>query len=83
MASYTGLDLGLNTVENEVVGNLSAMETAIEGAIAAASSDDELTTGEALELQYELAKWSLLYEAASNMGKKIDDAVANTVANLR
>ena len=83
MSTYSKLSLGLNEVEGAVVGQLSGMETAISTAISEAGSDDELTTGEALELQYELAKWSLLYEASSNMGKKIDDAIASAVANLR
>jgi hypothetical protein len=81
--SYTSLDFGLQQVEDTVVSTLSTAETAVETALTSASSDGELTTGEALELQYELAKWALLYTAASNVGKKIDDSISNTVSNMR
>ncbi|MEW4486694.1 hypothetical protein AB1L42_01350 [Thalassoglobus sp. JC818] len=84
MTTYSPtLDFGLNSVEEVVVTTLSDLETAVETAISNAALDDELSTGEALELQYELAKWALLYETSSNIGKKIDDAIANTVANMR
>lgn len=83
MAYSTDLTLGLDLIETTVVAQLDQSETAVETALSDASADGDLTTGEALELQYELAKWALLYEAASNVGKKIDDAISNTVSNLR
>ena len=81
--TYANLTFGLNAVENTVVSQLSNSENAVEAALNDATNDAELTTGEALELQYELAKWALLYEASSNVGKKIDDALSNTVSNMR
>lgn len=81
--SYTSLTFGLDEVESTVVSQLSASETAVETALSDATTDGELTTGEALELQYELAKWALLYTASSNVGKKIDDSISNTVSNMR
>ncbi|MEW4561504.1 hypothetical protein AB1K70_03200 [Bremerella sp. JC770] len=83
MSSYKKLDLGLNVVESSTVSTLKNLEKQVGNAIDNAAMDDELSTGEALELQYELAKWALLYETSSNIGKKLDDALANTVANMR
>lgn len=82
--SYTPtLDLGLGNIESTVVTTLDNAEEAVKAALVTATSDGDLSTGEALELQYELAKWALLYESASNVGKKIDDGISNTVANMR
>ena len=81
--NFSSLTFGLNAVEETVVDQLSNSESAVESSLNSATNDGELTTGEALELQYELAKWALLYEASSNVGKKIDDALSNTVSNLR
>lgn len=81
--TYDSLTLSLGYIETAVSDQLLASEGYVEDALSDATYDGELTTGEALELQYELAKWALLYEAASNVGKKIDDSLSNTVANMR
>lgn len=82
-SGYESLTFGLNAVEETVVSQLADSETEVTTALSSATGDGELTTGEALQLQYELAKWALLYEASSNVGKKIDDAIGNTVSNMR
>ncbi|MCD0457879.1 EscF/YscF/HrpA family type III secretion system needle major subunit [Roseiconus lacunae] len=83
-ADYTtDLLLGLDNIEQTVTSQLQTSENAVRTSLTNATNDGDMSTGEALELQYQLAKWALLYEASSNVGKKIDDALSNTVSNLR
>ena len=80
---FADQDLALGAIETALAPDVDDLEQDVQDAIDAVALDGEITTGEALELQYTLAKWALLYEAVSNMGKKIDDAIANTIANMR
>lgn len=80
---FSSQDLRLGYVEETLAASVDTLETDVETAINDVATDGEITTGEALELQYTLANWALLYEAVSNMGKKIDDAISNTIANMR
>lgn len=82
-SGFGSQDLSLGYVETTLAATVDNLESDVETAINAVATDGEITTGEALELQYTLAKWALLYEAVSNMGKKIEDAMSTPSNNMR
>lgn len=82
MADNEPISSGLNQIYLGVAGKMSTVETAITGALKSVRDGGEITQAQLLELQFQMAKYTVTASVFSAILKEMSDSLKQTANKI-